>query len=1036
MRYFLLPFMVLFLCVSFSVEGQRSFSDSETSGRRSTSSRSKRSARSGKRSARSGNRSSNRKRRSRRSRSNAEQANGSERSARSGRRSARSGRGRGASATQGVDSTTGRRSRGSSSSAATATGSRRSARSGRGGGASATEGVGSTTGRRSRGSSSSVTTATGGRRSARSGRGGGTSSVAAPTQPAASARRGRGGIATSPTRSSAPARSGSVLTTAETPLIHSEPAMTVAPTASEVQAVPTMTTATQMYAQPQTVDKEEQLLVMEEGKARFQACMDDFCNDTDSVNPAGRCLCSANIAKLKPLEDSVHKKMKQLFQMTSNVDAAKLGMQYELFDQSVLDKMGIKEDEDEETPWDIDNVDYGIEALLEGETKRKEGKALFKDAMAACKPYLDATSSFKKYLVSAYEASAQKSCRAYENSLTDKLRRYDLAMQSTYNKLQKTEQKTTNAYNASKCSQKLHACMVEKAQCGENFSNCSTREHLEERKLYCKSETLDKCQSVADTVWEEFVNNAVRIGAGAMDEQSAMCARNLRTCFEEGGYCGEDNIECATAAMMENKKSLCYDTIASCDSKADSLWAAFVSETVSKGSATKAALDQKMHEEELAQSRQDYQQCASDLQACAVPKCGKNALECRTAEMAENIKGLCAATLAPCGNDADSIWNSFVRVMISKGSAAQAALDEKARIAREKRDAANRAKQEKLDAIKNRQDIKAKQTRYQKCVSDLQRCATPKCGTNGANCRTSDLAENVRGLCASTLIPCGQDGNTIWDAFKKGIMAKGAAYQKQLDDRAAADVAKEEERNALKSKAEEERRTAEESRQKVEQCRLEKRNFESCVRAKCGSTYGVSCEKSITTCSSTHFKGSCESYQKDDMIADYRKKIIRCSPGEQVIGGRCRKALVSSPAPTQKPTTTTSSQPEMVTVQYGYYTCSSAAKNCAKWRTKSFPKGEKVSCSNSAFGGDPAKYKKKLCRIGYKTVAKEGESFIASKYSTTSYTGSSSPRTYLSRPSTTSSYGSSSFKPVTSYTGSSSYRTYYKRPTSTYNSYM
>ncbi|MBN1783675.1 MAG: hypothetical protein JW812_01780 [Alphaproteobacteria bacterium] len=616
MKYFILPFMVLFLCVSFSVEGQSGYSDPyvNTSGRSTSSKRPSR----------------------------------SKRTAQSARRP-------------------------------------RSARS-----------AGVVPGQ----TQTSVRSA----RRPRSARSAGVISTQTQTS-ARSARRARGGISSSQSgQQQAPARSASVLTSAGSPVI--------APSAADLTA-----TSGQMYAQPANpADKEEQLLLMEAGKERFQACLDDFCNDTESVNPAGRCLCSANIAKLKPLEDSVNKKMKQLFQMTSNVEAAKLGMQYELFDESILEKMGINEDEDEENPWDIDNVDYGLDALLEGDSKRKEGLALFKDAMAACKPYLDATSSFKTYIVDAYEASAQKSCRGYENLLTDKLRRADLAMQATYNKIQKTEQKTVNAYNSSQCSQKLHACMAQEAGCGENFTECATRQRLEERKLYCKSETLDRCQDVADAVWEDFVRNAIRIGVDSIDEQSGICARDLQTCFEEGGYCGEDNLDCATPVMMADKKALCYDKIAPCNEKAEDIWRAFVNSVVSKGSAAKASIDVE-----------------------------NRAREQRMADAA--------------------------------------------RAEEEKMAEAERVREEKMRTERERRDLAEQQQNYQKCARDLQSCALSQCGTGGIDCRTDALAENIRGLCAASLIPCAEKADSIWSAFKKAIIARGSAtYQQQVDSKKILDT--------------------------------------------------------------------------------------------------------------------------------------------------------------------------------------------------------------------------------------------------------
>ncbi len=523
------------------------------------------------------------------------------------------------------DETNVRSRRGTRSSTQTAT--KRSARSGR---ATSSAPASARAGRVSTQSKSSTSTAKSPRsaRSARSARSG---------RPTSSARRGRGGTTSS---SSVPtvARAGSARS-GSTPITSSAPAINLTP--GKVQ-----------YAQPNSIDREEQLLSMESGKTRFNACMDDFCNDTDSVNPAGRCLCSANIAKLRPLEDKVTGQMKKLFQMTSNVEAAKLGIEYELFNESTLEKLGLNEEEDSENPWDLDNVDFGLDALLGEENKRKEGASLYKDAEKACKPYLDITASFKKNIVNSYKASSQKSCRAYENLLTGKLRKMSFAMQATYNKLQKTEHKEANSYDAGQCSEKVREALMTTAGCGESFANCPTMAILRTKRIFVK-DILNKCQiaNKNNVIWNKITADAVRVGNQHSKSLISVCANDLKDCMMPN--CGEGWTECATDNQLEFKKNYCASKLEPCSTDKARIWKAFKTEAKSRGQKTLGELkkqqdDYDADQQAIQDSEQADQDAENKITQCETDKTNfRNCVNMRC----ENNWVSCAGKPATCATE-------------------------------------------------------------------------------------------------------------------------------------------------------------------------------------------------------------------------------------------------------------------------------------------------------------------------------------------------------------------------------------------------
>ncbi len=512
-----------------------------------------------------------------------------------------------------------RGTRGSTSSTQTTT--KRSARSGR-----STSSAPASSARAGRGKTQSKapTSTAKSPRSARSARSGRSTS---------SARRGRGGTASS---SSVPtvARAGSARS-GSTPITSSAPAINLTP--GKVQ-----------YAQPNSIDREEQLLSMESGKTRFNACMDDFCNDTDSVNPAGRCLCSANIAKLRPLEDKVTGQMKKLFQMTSNVEAAKLGIEYELFNESTLEKLGLNEEEDSENPWDLDNVDFGLDALLGEENKRKEGASLYKDAEKACKPYLDITASFKKNIVNSYKASSQKSCRAYENLLTGKLRKMSFAMQATYNKLQKTEHKEANSYDAGQCSEKVREALMTTAGCGESFANCPTMAILRTKRIFVK-DILNQCKiaNKNNVIWKKITADAVRVGKQHSKSLISICANDLKDCMMPN--CGEGWTECATDNQLEFKKNYCASKLEPCSTDKARIWKAFKTEAISRGQKTlndisEIESEKKEIENTCKTQFENFENCVVTACSNDWESCGNTPSNCKFEHIKENCDNVANGT--------------------------------------------------------------------------------------------------------------------------------------------------------------------------------------------------------------------------------------------------------------------------------------------------------------------------------------------------------------------------------------------------------
>ncbi|OQX94466.1 MAG: hypothetical protein B6I23_01180 [Rickettsiaceae bacterium 4572_127] len=355
----------------------------------------------------------------------------------------------------------------------------------------------------------------------------------------------------------------------------------------------------------QEVDKEEQLLGMEETKKRWGVCMDDFCNDTDSINPAYRCLCSANIAKLKPLEKKVHEKMKQLLQLTSNVEAAKMGIQYQIFNEATLEKLGLTEDEnDTENPWDLDNVNYGLDQLLGEENKRKEGLALFKDSLGACDPYLKLSASFKKHIVASYQASTQKSCLAFQNSLTGKLRKMEFVFQSAYNKLQKAEHKEANQFSAEECSKQVKNVLITTAGCGENFENCQTKALLESKRIIV-SDILDKCKNVNknDVIWKEIVGSGKRESKKHSKSLVSQCATDLKDCMQP--HCGNGFVDCATSNDIEYKKNYCLVKLDPCLNDKNKIWSQFKKEAIKFGKKTLKEISNRKKEEDAENKKQN-----------------------------------------------------------------------------------------------------------------------------------------------------------------------------------------------------------------------------------------------------------------------------------------------------------------------------------------------------------------------------------------------------------------------------------------------
>ena len=541
-------------------------------------------------------------------------------SVRSGRSSARSGRGSG----NAPKSTTSTRSS--------------AARSGRGGSVRSGRGATPATPAATITQKSKAPARSGRSSSARSGRGGTSVKRSARSGRASSggtvrAGRSRGGGTSSNARSASSPIGGAISTGA-----------------SMTSSLPSMSS---VVSQSSGQDMEQQILSTEECKKRHKLCMKDFCNDENNKYKPGTCLCHASVAKLRPLEDGLFDMLRRIQMMNAQKAAIKSGATYSEFNEAAAEQLGLNNEEDEDDPW-ADSVDYGLDNLLDEDTKRKEGPALYKEASEACKQYIDLCPLSKRYIVKTYEAQMNKDCIAYSNNLRQAKQKAQMVMQKLFNDQKEIEHKISNKYDAGECANELKSCMIETAGCGTDFANCSTQEILKEKKIYCK-DILDQCQDVKQKVWEKFLRDATSEGQSYTQAQYAQCARDLQSCMLP--YCGENWIDCATDADLNNKKPYCQDKLIPCEAKMGEIWNAFKKDAKGKGKKAQQQEQQQEQQEQQQeqQEQQEQQQDEEEEESTRITKCnsGKTSYEnCMQSLVLEDITSArnnkCFENLSDC----------------------------------------------------------------------------------------------------------------------------------------------------------------------------------------------------------------------------------------------------------------------------------------------------------------------------------------------------------------------------------------------------
>ena len=256
-------------------------------------------------------------------------------------------------------------------------------------------------------------------------------------------------------------------------------------------------------------------------KAQYSACMDNFCNVLDDAQ--GRCSCSKNIKNYAKSEEALKQANELLQDVAQQIQY--IGLTRDevetLFTQTAAEQamQGVTDNSQIKTQLDkiydmmvdvkpgtataTDTTDTGLALDLNNlldftfdstgfdllsmfspseqssSISNQRGEQLYKTAASRCKAtVLDACRSQGvdvTLITNSYDLEIDKSCVAYERSLTDGNAEMRQTVRNAQNVLQRARlmvRQQKNTYDLRGCVTALDACMQDEFVCGADYENC------------------------------------------------------------------------------------------------------------------------------------------------------------------------------------------------------------------------------------------------------------------------------------------------------------------------------------------------------------------------------------------------------------------------------------------------------------------------------------------------------------------------------------------------------------------------------------
>ncbi len=355
----------------------------------------------------------------------------------------------------------------------------------------------------------------------------------------------------------------------------------------------------------------------------YRSCMDDFCllDETEG----GRCACSDNIEKSKPLIQEIQKIQREADDLyTTGVEREKLGAKAMIvFGESEAAKKSSLRSGIDFLAWiNSDSVDGDI-----GEDS-DIGQNLYVMASNACQEELQRCGTKAGAEELLYGRMIVADCKSFGTYLNDEKLNAEANKRTAEAAVRSARLEmfnTTNKYNRGECLLVYRSCIADKGGCGSNFENCLDASLLERRSNACE-DVLDQCMAVRDDVVKDWQEESMTVLADAAKyadrNQRATCLAKIQNCLEES--CSTST-ESACLTDVKVAAGIC-PIITECNQKIPGL--------------------QTVINDKLAYLQTKF--CENDLDSCLKDKCGLDFTkpEC-VGKSSTEIAKLCPQSMFP-----------------------------------------------------------------------------------------------------------------------------------------------------------------------------------------------------------------------------------------------------------------------------------------------------------------------------------------------------------------------------------------------------
>lgn len=363
---------------------------------------------------------------------------------------------------------------------------------------------------------------------------------------------------------------------------------------------------------------------------KYFGCMDQFCI-ADNEN-GGSCMCSDDAAKYDEQLESIRKMLVEAERISiEEVEKIQAGANADIIfnggervynsDGSIL-KAGETKKEDKKIKWtsiydseeeeDEDDEDYGWSDI---DLSDQVGRELYVSAHNLCKDQMPSScSKDMTILTQMYSRQIVSDCKGLANSIAQKKQEAESMLAQAKAAVRgalKESFEEANQYDRGTCMVEYKKCMMGPDACGSDWGNCvftvasenmqnntaistagtkvetlnvyditaSTMEILESKRFICEN-VLDKCVSVRNYVWNDFLREAaptIRLAESNVESKKRQsCLSDISNCIQKA--CKDDiegkGVETMDACLArpDMARSFCKIQIDPCERMEPQIW--------------------------------------------------------------------------------------------------------------------------------------------------------------------------------------------------------------------------------------------------------------------------------------------------------------------------------------------------------------------------------------------------------------------------------------------------------------------------------